>query len=88
MSESLVDLNNVIKYIKTDNRFKKKNLYLFGHSWGGFAVAAILNFNYDIKAVASISGFNDASSVIVDIGVFYGGDFAAKPKKYIDDYLI
>lgn len=86
MSESLVDLNNVIKYIKTDNRFKNKNLYLIGHSWGGFAVAAILNFNYDIKGIASISGFNDASSVIVDIGVFYGGDFAAKPKKYIDDY--
>ena len=84
MSESLVDLDNAIRYI--NKNYKNKKIYLFGHSWGGFAVCAVLNIHKNIKAVASISGFNDASSIIVDKGVSFGGELAAYPKKYIDWY--
>lgn len=31
---------------------------LYGHSWGGYAVTAILNDTHDVCAVVSISGFN------------------------------
>ena len=86
MSESLVDLDNAIRYIKSNPKFNNKDLYLFGHSWGGFAVCSFLNIHTDIKAVASISGFNDASTIIVDKGIFYGGELASLPKKYIDRY--
>ncbi len=86
MSESLVDLNNALRFIKSDKRFNNKKIYLFGHSWGGFAVCAVLNLHKDIEAVASVSGFNDAASIIVDKGMYYGGEIAALPKKYIDLY--
>lgn len=86
MSESLVDLDNAINYIENDKILSKKDIYLFGHSWGGFAVCAVLNLHKNIKAVASISGFNDAASIIVDKGVSYAGELAAFPKKYIDWY--
>lgn len=86
MSESLVDLDNALKYIKKDNLFKNKDIYLFGHSWGGFAVCSVLSLHNNIKAVASISGFNDAATMIVDKGVFYVGEVAALPKEYIDSY--
>ena len=86
LSESLIDLEAAIKYIKSNNNLKNKDIYLFGHSWGGFAVCSILNIYPDIKGVASVSGFNDAASLIVDKGVFYAGEVAALPKKYIDVY--
>ena len=86
LSESLIDLDNALRFIKSNKRFKDKKLFLFGHSWGGFAVCSVLNIHKGIKAIASISGFNDASSLIVDKGVFYAGEIAAFPKKYIDWY--
>ena len=86
MSESLVDLDNAIRFINNNLNLNKKELYLFGHSWGGFAVCSVLNIHKNIKAVASVSGFNDASTIIIDKGVFYGGKLAELPKKYIDKY--
>ena len=84
--EALVDLDNILNYIKKDNELNKKEIYLFGHSAGAYAVCAILNLHKEIKKVVSISGFNDAYNLIVNKGEFYGGKFAGLPKKYIYRY--
>jgi len=86
MSQLLIDLDNVINYIDNDNILSKKDIYLFGHSWGGYSVCSVLNIHKNIKKVVSISGFNDAASILVDIGMYYGGNIAGLPKKYIDRY--
>ena len=48
---------------------------LFGHSWGGYAVAAVLNYSHPVAAVASISGFNSPNDLLWEqarsqLGVF------------------
>ena len=58
------DLEQAIAYVKTDARLKEYPTCLFGHSWGGYSVANVLNFYPEIKAVVSCSGFNRSSDLI------------------------
>ncbi len=37
---------------------------LWGHSWGGYSVSAVLNYHPEVKAVASIAGFNRSGDLI------------------------
>lgn len=54
-----LDLNNVITFFEKNDRYKKYKIYLFGHSMGGYAVTAVLNFSHDnIAAVVACSPVN------------------------------
>lgn len=88
MSESLVDLNHAIEFIQSDARFKNMPLYLFGHSWGGFATAAVLSLKSNIKAAACVAPFNDGYHLILEKGYQYAGDFGAGkvPHAFLDVY--
>jgi len=55
LPQSAIDLHAALNYIASRNW--EIPIVLYGHSWGGFAVAAVLNFDHDIKAVVSLSGF-------------------------------
>ena len=55
--QSALDLNSALNYIEQDERLKDMPKVLLGHSWGGFAVGGVLNFDHDIKAAASLSGY-------------------------------
>lgn len=57
LSQSALDLNQALKYVENDAELSKLPLFVMGHSWGGFASAAVLNFKHDIKAVVSFSGY-------------------------------
>ena len=63
-SQSLLDLKAALTYIKSDNKLNNLNIMLYGHSWGAYAVSAILDDNFDIAAVASISGFNSPMELL------------------------
>ena len=43
MCQSLVDLDNTLLYLQKNPRFNKLPLFLFGHSWGGYAVCSVLS---------------------------------------------
>lgn len=62
----MIDLDAALTYIKSNNRLINLPIMLYGHSWGGYAVTAILNGNHDISAVASISGFNSPSEFLLE----------------------
>jgi len=64
LPQAVDDLDAALTYIEQEERFKGLPVYLFGHSWGGYAVAAVLNFNHRITAVASVSGFNNPNKMI------------------------
>lgn len=57
LPQSAIDLNEALNFAENDERLSGLPIYLMGHSWGGYAVTAVLNFDHDIKAVASVSGY-------------------------------
>lgn len=57
-SQSVYDLDALLDYVENDNQFGGKPIFLFGHSMGGYAVAAELQFGHDIKAAVVASGFD------------------------------
>ncbi len=55
LPQSAIDLDAALSYIQSQSW--NLPVMLYGHSWGGYAVTAVLNYEHDIKAVVSISGY-------------------------------
>jgi len=64
LPQAVEDLDAALDFLKKEERFANLPTYLFGHSWGGYAVTAVLNFNHKVRAVASVSGFNNPTKMI------------------------
>ncbi len=60
--QSALDLDAAITYAETDPELSDMPFLLLGHSWGGYAAAAVLNFDHDITASVSLSGYCDSVS--------------------------
>lgn len=73
--QSLIDLDSAMTFIKAQETFVNLPVLLFGHSWGGYAVASILHYDYEIAAVATISGANSAMEMIIEQGRSMMGGF-------------
>ncbi len=54
---SIKSLDYAIRYIKNDAELKDKELYVIGHSWGGFATINIVKYHKDIKKICALSPF-------------------------------
>ena len=65
MAQSLCDLNDCIENIKT-TIFKDYEIYVIGHSWGGFSTLNISGIHPEIKKVVVISGFVSVELIIND----------------------
>ncbi len=67
LSQSPIDLHNALLFVESDPDLKDKDVYLFGHSWGGHAVTAVLNYEHkNIKAVASVAGYNSNGGIMLE----------------------
>ena len=55
--QSALDLDAALQFAEQDGRFEGLPVCLLGHSWGGFAVCGVQNFDHDLTAVCSISGY-------------------------------
>lgn len=91
MCTPLIDLDYAIRYIKNNNELSKQPLYIFGHSWGGYAATSVLALHKNINAVAAIAPFNDAYTLITDKGTQFTGPFSDDfirgfPKDFLDAY--
>ena len=73
--QGVLDLDKAIYYVKTIDKIKNFPLMLLGHSWGGFSVCSVLAKHPDVKAVCSISGFNNANDLMINSSKKYVGDF-------------
>ena len=60
-TQAVYDLDAVLTYIEGDASLCGEHIYLFGHSLGGYAVTAVLNYGHRVDAVVSASGFDNAS---------------------------
>lgn len=65
LTQSALDLHNALGFIESDDELKNLPVYLFGHSWGGHAVTAVLNYNHpNVKAVASVAGYDSNGGIM------------------------
>jgi len=64
LPQAVEDLDAALSFIEAEAQFAGIPVYLFGHSWGGYAVTAILNFDHKITAATSLSGFGDPNKMI------------------------
>ena len=71
--QGIIDINHAIEYVESLDMFNKLPLFLFGHSWGGYNSANALYYHPEVKAIVSISGFNNSIEMIKHHGYQYGG---------------
>lgn len=65
LNQGLVDLQSALDWVLSNPELDTSRLFLCGHSWGGYAVAAILNNKkYPIDGIISIAGSNSAMELI------------------------
>jgi len=64
LTQSVIDLDVALTYVKSSNELNNLPIMLVGHSWGGFAVCAVLNENHNVNAVVSFAGYNTGSEVL------------------------
>jgi pimeloyl-ACP methyl ester carboxylesterase len=74
LTQSVVDLDAALTYIEGNSRFEGVPVMLAGHSWGGFAVCAVLSYNHKVNAVVSFAGFNSPKALFEEWGVASEGD--------------
>lgn len=65
MAQSLCDLNDCIEELKT-SIFKEHDIYVMGHSWGGFSALNISGIHQDIKKIVVMSGFVSVERIVND----------------------
>lgn len=64
LTQSYLDLDAALDFIESNSKFKDLPIYLYGHSWGGYAVAAVLGEGHDISAAVSVSGYENPMDMI------------------------
>lgn len=83
LSQSLIDLDAALTYSKSNEKLNDLPILLYGHSWGGYAVAAILNYDHDITASVSVSGYNTPMELLMEQGKTMMGKFSDIVYPYI-----
>ena len=76
LPQSAIDLDAALTFIEGNDTFHNLPVMLYGHSWGGYAVTAVLNYNHDIAAVTSIAGFNSPMELLDEQAKSMMGFFA------------
>ncbi|MCH5198579.1 MAG: alpha/beta fold hydrolase [Oscillospiraceae bacterium] len=78
LSQSLADLDAAVAHLKNEGILGKfRNVYVIGHSWGGFAAGNIASFHPEIKKAVVIAGFISVKNLL--LGVLRGGGAAKDP---------
>ena len=91
MCTPLVNLDHALTYIKNDKEFSKYPLFLFGHSWGGYAATSVLSIHKNICGCSAVAPFNSGYTLFVEKGEQYAGPFSDMlkvdfPKEFLDVY--
>ena len=91
MCTPLVNLDHALTYIENDRWLSQYQLYLFGHSWGGYAVTSVLSLHKNICGCAAIAPFNSGYTLLAEKGEQYAGPLTDTlvggfPKKFLEIY--
>ncbi len=81
--QSVIDLDAALTFMEGEQRFAGLPVFLYGHSWGGYAVTAIHHFDHDIAASVSVAGFNSPMGIVLEWNKDMMGGFAYVEYPYI-----
>lgn len=76
LSQSVLDLDAALTYAESDETLRGLPVLLFGHSWGGYAVAAVLEYDHDVTACVSVSGYDTPMDLMCETAYNYCGPIA------------
>lgn len=85
LAQSPIDLDYALKYVENTSILNQYKILLYGHSWGGYAVCAVLNYNHNVTGVVSRSGFSNSRDMLVEYGSNLYGDWLSilSPYAYV-----
>jgi pimeloyl-ACP methyl ester carboxylesterase len=76
LTQAVIDLDAALTYVEKNSAFNGLPIMLAGHSWGGYAVCAVLNYNHKVNAVVSFAGFNSSKEIFEEQAItLVGGMF-------------
>ncbi len=71
--QGVIDLDHAVSFVESENDIPDLPIVLFGHSWGGYCVSAVLNYHPEVRAVIECSGFNRSSDMFESGGKSQAG---------------
>ena len=71
--QSVIDLDAALAFVEKTSALNGLPVMLVGHSWGGYAVCAVLNNAHPVKAAVSFAGFNNGRETFEEQGRSNGG---------------
>ncbi len=85
LPQSALDLDAALTFAEQDSRLSELPVFLFGHSWGGYAVTAVLHFNHTVAASASVAGYAVPMEMITEFaeGMMGKAAYAVYPFMWI-----
>lgn len=83
LPQSALDLDNALTFAENDENLSKLPKFLMGHSWGGYAVTAALNFDHDVKAAASVSGYANPMETLEEISKSFLGKISVMVRPFM-----
>ncbi len=91
MCTPLVNLDHALTYIQNDSQLSRYPLFLFGHSWGGYAATSVLSIHKQIRGCAVVAPFNSGYTLFVEKGEQYTSAFSDMlpfdfPKEFLNVY--
>ena len=88
--QSALDLHAALSYVESDESLNQLPVCLMGHSWGGYAVAAGLYFDHNVKASASIAGYSDPIQMMMRFAGATMGKATAllRPFAYLENLFL
>lgn len=63
-SQQVLDLEAALQYVNSNYEYEE--LYIFGHSRGGYAACTVDADKYNIAAIVSVSGLNSAMEAVME----------------------
>lgn len=84
--EGIIELERAIAHVTSNEKSASLPIVLFGHSWGGYSVANVLNFCPEISAAVIVAGFNQSEDMLLYSSRRYIGIVADLFKGYMFNY--
>jgi alpha-beta hydrolase superfamily lysophospholipase len=84
--QALLDLDAALQYVSQEPELATLPLFVFGHSWGGYAAANILHYSHPVRGVVAVSAANSAMDMIMEQGRRLVGSVARLQQPFVNAY--